>query len=136
MGIERTNSWHNRFRKLLVRYEKKLENYFDLVCLGCCIVIYRRTILGRFLVLIANYVSITRRARVLNTLLVSQLGAQLPDLRGLGDSSKPPTGYDGKTTAEDLNQLISQLGFKKILLVAHDIGAQIAFTYAETHTTM
>jgi hypothetical protein len=34
----------------------------------------------------------------------------VPDLRGLGDSSKPPTGYDGKTTAEDLNQLISQLG--------------------------
>ena len=23
--VERTNSWHNRFRKLLVRYEKKLE---------------------------------------------------------------------------------------------------------------
>jgi transposase len=44
--VERTNSWHNRFRKLLVRYEKKLENYFALVCLGCCIVIYRRIILG------------------------------------------------------------------------------------------
>jgi cephalosporin-C deacetylase-like acetyl esterase len=26
----------------------------------------------------------------------------VPDLRGLGDSSKPSTGYDGKTTAEDL----------------------------------
>jgi len=25
--VERTNSWHNRFRKLLVRYEKKSENY-------------------------------------------------------------------------------------------------------------
>jgi transposase len=26
--VERTNSWHNnRFRKLLVRYEKKAENY-------------------------------------------------------------------------------------------------------------
>ena len=37
--IERTNSWHNRFRKLLIRYEKKLENYFALVCLGCCILI-------------------------------------------------------------------------------------------------
>ena len=48
--VERTNSWHNRFRKLLVRYEKKLENYFDLVCLGCCIVIYRRILLGRFIV--------------------------------------------------------------------------------------
>jgi len=44
--VERTNSWHNRFRKLLVRYEKKLENYYALVCLGCCIVIYRRIILG------------------------------------------------------------------------------------------
>jgi putative transposase len=44
--VERTNFWHNRFRKLLVRYEKKLENYFSLVCLGCCIVIYRRIILG------------------------------------------------------------------------------------------
>ena len=44
--VERTNSWHNRFRKLLIRYEKKLENYFALVCLGCCIIIYRRIILG------------------------------------------------------------------------------------------
>ena len=26
----------------------------------------------------------------------------VPDLRGLGDSSKPVTGYDGKTTAEDI----------------------------------
>jgi pimeloyl-ACP methyl ester carboxylesterase len=55
----------------------------------------------------------------------------VPDLRGLGDSSKPLTGYDGNTTAEDLNQLIAQLGFKKIFLVAHDIGAQTAFAYAE-----
>ncbi|HVH96337.1 MAG TPA: transposase, partial [Bacillus sp. (in: firmicutes)] len=46
LGIERTNSWHNRFRKLLIRYEKKLENYFALVCLGCCILIYRRIVLG------------------------------------------------------------------------------------------
>ena len=25
--VERTNSWHNRFRKLFTRYEKKIENY-------------------------------------------------------------------------------------------------------------
>jgi IS5 family transposase len=43
--VERTNSWHNRFRKVLVRYEK-MENYFALVCLDCCIIIYRRIILG------------------------------------------------------------------------------------------
>ena len=29
--IERTNSWHNRFRKVLVRYEKKSRNYLALV---------------------------------------------------------------------------------------------------------
>ena len=44
--VERTNSWHNRFRKLLVRYEKKSENYLTLVFLACCIIVYRRTILG------------------------------------------------------------------------------------------
>jgi alpha-beta hydrolase superfamily lysophospholipase len=41
-----------------------------------------------------------------------------PDLRGLGDTSKPYTGYDGNTTAEDIYQLLSQLGTKKIYLVA------------------
>ncbi|MGA8913500.1 MAG: hypothetical protein WB443_11650 [Nitrososphaeraceae archaeon] len=45
--IERTNSWwHNRFRKLLVSYEKKSENYLALVCLSCCIIVYRRIVLG------------------------------------------------------------------------------------------
>ncbi len=29
--VERTNSWHNRFRKLFTRYEKKKENYLGLV---------------------------------------------------------------------------------------------------------
>ena len=41
-----------------------------------------------------------------------------PDLRGLGDSSKPFSGYDGNTTAEDIYQLMTQLGIKqKINLV-------------------
>ena len=53
-----------------------------------------------------------------------------PDLRGLGDSSKPPTGYDGKTVAEDIHQLVTQLGFKSIFLVGHDIGSQMAYSYA------
>ena len=44
--IERTNSWHNTFRKLLITYEKKAENYLGLVHLSCCITVYRRIILG------------------------------------------------------------------------------------------
>ncbi|MDW0149205.1 MAG: alpha/beta fold hydrolase, partial [Nitrososphaeraceae archaeon] len=58
-----------------------------------------------------------------------------PDLRGLGDSSKPLTGYDGKTVAEDIHQLVTQLGFKRIFLVGHDIGTQVAYSYAAAHPT-
>jgi pimeloyl-ACP methyl ester carboxylesterase len=56
-----------------------------------------------------------------------------PDLRGLGDSSKPPTGYDGKTVAEDIHQLVTQLGFRTIFLVGHDIGSFVAYPYAAAH---
>lgn len=44
--VERTNSWHNRFRKLFTRYEKKDENYLGLIQFSCCIIIYRKIILG------------------------------------------------------------------------------------------
>ena len=44
--VERSASWLNRFRKLLIRWEKKAENYLGLVQLACCITVYRRTILG------------------------------------------------------------------------------------------
>ena len=44
--VERTNSWHNRFRKLFTRYEKKVGNYLGLVQLSCSIIIYRKIILG------------------------------------------------------------------------------------------
>ena len=44
--VERTNSWHNRFRKLFTRYEKKVENYLGLLQLSCSIIIYRKLFLG------------------------------------------------------------------------------------------
>ena len=44
--VERTNSWHNRFRKLFTRYEKKDENYLGLVQLANSLIVYRRIILG------------------------------------------------------------------------------------------
>src|SRR6188472_840269 len=58
-----------------------------------------------------------------------------PDLRGIGASSKPPTGYDGKTVAEDIHQLVTQIGFKTIFLVGHDIGTWVAYPYAAAHPT-
>jgi pimeloyl-ACP methyl ester carboxylesterase len=66
--------------------------------------------------------------------LATHYTVAVPDLRGFGDSSKPVTGYDGKTTAEDIYQLVSQLGFNQpIFLIAHDVGAQTAYSYASAH---
>jgi transposase len=45
-AVERTNSWHNRFRKPFTRYEKKAKNYHGLLQLSCSIIIYRKIILG------------------------------------------------------------------------------------------
>jgi pimeloyl-ACP methyl ester carboxylesterase len=57
-----------------------------------------------------------------------------PDLRGLGDSSKPLSGYDGNATAEDIYQLLSKLGLnQKIYLVGHDVGVLTAYSYAASH---
>jgi len=56
-----------------------------------------------------------------------------PDMRGLGDSEKPQTGYDTKTVAEDIYQLVKKLGYNKIHLVAHDWGGPVAFSYAAAH---
>lgn len=56
-----------------------------------------------------------------------------PDLRGLGASSKPLAGYDHRTVAEDIHQLICQLGFEHIFLVGHDVGAGVAYAYAAAH---
>jgi len=45
--VERTNSWHNRFRKLRVRYEKDPQNYLGLVHVACFLIVYRlRLVLG------------------------------------------------------------------------------------------
>jgi pimeloyl-ACP methyl ester carboxylesterase len=56
-----------------------------------------------------------------------------PDMRGLGDSEKTQTGYDTKTLAEDIYQLVKKLGFSKINLVAHDWGGPVAYSYAAEH---
>jgi putative transposase len=41
--VERTNSWMNRFRRLLIRWEKKEENYLAMLHLACAWVTYQRT---------------------------------------------------------------------------------------------
>jgi pimeloyl-ACP methyl ester carboxylesterase len=56
-----------------------------------------------------------------------------PDMRGFGDSEKPLTGYDTKTVAEDIYQLVKKLGYSKIYIVGHDWGGIVAYSYAAAH---
>lgn len=39
--VERTHSWFNRFRRLLIRWEKKVENYVALLHFACATMTYR-----------------------------------------------------------------------------------------------
>lgn len=57
-----------------------------------------------------------------------------PDLRGLGDSSRPAGGYDKKTVAADIWELVHDtLGIERFLLVGHDWGGPVAFSLAAQH---
>src|SRR6201993_429477 len=54
----------------------------------------------------------------------------VPDLRGIGRSSKPADGYDKKTQAKDMRAVVTSLGYDKTYVVAHDIGNMVAYAYA------
>jgi pimeloyl-ACP methyl ester carboxylesterase len=56
-----------------------------------------------------------------------------PDMRGIGDSSKPVSGYDKRTVADDIYKLVRKLGHEKIVLVGHDWGGPVAYAYAVAH---
>ena len=39
--VERTHSWLNRFRRLLIRWDKKVENYLAMLHFACAWIAYR-----------------------------------------------------------------------------------------------
>lgn len=57
-----------------------------------------------------------------------------PDMRGLGDSSRPLTGYDKKTVANDIWRLLSEkLKIDQFFLVGHDWGGPTAYALTAAH---
>jgi pimeloyl-ACP methyl ester carboxylesterase len=63
-------------------------------------------------------------------LLADRYTVIAPDLIGFGDSSKPTDGYDKKTVAARLRELVAHLGYDRLRIVGHDLGGQTAWTYA------
>ncbi|TSE00822.1 alpha/beta hydrolase [Skermania sp. ID1734] len=55
------------------------------------------------------------------------------DLRGYGDSDKPPRGYDGWTLAGDIAGLIRALGHSNATLLGHSDGGLVCWATAVLH---
>ncbi len=54
----------------------------------------------------------------------------VPDLRGMGLSSRPAGGYDKRTQAGDIRSVLTALGIDRAAVVGHDIGTMVAYAYA------
>ena len=54
----------------------------------------------------------------------------VPDLRGMGLSSHPRGGYDKKTQAQDIAQVLDRLKIETAALVTHDIGNMVGYAFA------
>ncbi|THD80977.1 MAG: alpha/beta hydrolase [Phenylobacterium sp.] len=57
----------------------------------------------------------------------------VPDLRGLGLSSKPAGGFDKKTQAGDVAGVMDALHVARADLITHDIGNMVGFAFAAQH---
>lgn len=53
-----------------------------------------------------------------------------PDLRGLGDTTRPAGGYDKRTIARDVMELLNELNVSAFSVVGHDWGGTVAFALA------
>lgn len=58
-----------------------------------------------------------------------------PDYRGAGHSWRPPGGYDKRTMAGDIRELVRRdLGIEgPVVLIGHDIGLMVAYAYAQAY---
>jgi haloacetate dehalogenase len=70
--------------------------------------------------------------------LVERFFVVLPDLRGYGDSSKPPgepdhANYSKRTMAADMVALMRSLGHERFVLVGHDRGGRVSHRLAIDH---
>ncbi|WP_027684223.1 alpha/beta fold hydrolase [Rhizobium leguminosarum] len=67
--------------------------------------------------------------------IIKQLGGKYtfisPDLRGFADSDKPFGGYEPKTMAQDMIELMDAEGVERFHILSHDLGgpASVALAY-------
>ena len=85
---------------------------------------------GPVVVLLHGYTQTSHMWLPLMPLLAASHTVIAPDLRGAGNSERAKDGYDKKTLAKDIRNLVRQLGYEQVQLVGHDIGLMVAYAYA------
>jgi pimeloyl-ACP methyl ester carboxylesterase len=54
----------------------------------------------------------------------------VPDLRGAGLSQRAASGYEKKTLATDIKEVMDHLGIDRAHVIGHDIGTRVAYAFA------
>jgi haloacetate dehalogenase len=72
-------------------------------------------------------------------ILAERFTVVCPDLRGYGDSAKPPSdaehlAYSKRVMAQDQVEMMLSLGFNEFAVVGHDRGARVAHRMSLDHT--
>ena len=106
------------------------HHYFDT---GDVVLHYARAGTGDPVVLLHGWPQSCYCWRKIMPALAQRYTVIAPDLRGLGDSSRPLEGYDKRVIAEDIWKLTQHLRFDRYSLVGHDWGGPVAFCLAATH---
>jgi pimeloyl-ACP methyl ester carboxylesterase len=91
---------------------------------------YRMAGSGEPVVLLHGFPETSNAWRKVMPALAEYYTVIAPDLRGFGASDRPDNGYDKRNVAEDVHQLVHQLGLGPINLVGHDVGMMVAYAYA------
>jgi haloacetate dehalogenase len=94
---------------------------------------YRRAGQGRGMVLLHGYPETGHMWRKVMPALAERFTVVAPDLRGYGDSDRPATGYDKRTMAADIAEVIRAQALGPVVLVGHDRGARVAHRFALDH---
>ncbi|UAJ10564.1 alpha/beta fold hydrolase [Glacieibacterium megasporae] len=91
---------------------------------------YRRAGSGPPVVLLHGFPETSHCWRRIIPVLAEHHTVIAPDLRGCGASDRPEMGYDKRTVASDVRELVRQLGLGQVDLVAHDVGMMVGYAYA------
>jgi len=88
---------------------------------------------GPALLLLHGYPQTGQMWRKITPALIKRFSVVCPDLRGYGDSDKPRDGFDKRTMARDVAELMRELGHDRYMVVGHDRGARVAHRLALDH---